>query len=249
VTVRRGSGCGGGAKPQAALLVDRFAFPYAAGVMSRPDENNHDSGKTQAADEAHVGDDGGGEAEAGMRPHPYRIAVLCYLYDQAGRLLLLHRARPPNFELFSPIGGKLEFELGESPTACALREIEEEAGLQLHPHDLSLVGIVSERSYEDSGHWMLFCFEVTRPVEVEAGEHDEGRLEWHPVEAVDQLNIPETDRRIIWPAFLEHRGGGFFMVHIECADGRLEWRFDESRPPSPPPSPPPPPPPALSPGS
>ena len=41
------------------------------------------------------------------RSKPYKIAVLCYLYDEEGRLLLLHRRKPPNRDMYSPIGGKL----------------------------------------------------------------------------------------------------------------------------------------------
>ena len=36
---------------------------------------------------------------------PYRIAVLCYLYDEHGKQLLLHRIKPPNADRYSPIGG------------------------------------------------------------------------------------------------------------------------------------------------
>lgn len=31
---------------------------------------------------------------------PYRIAVLCYLYDERGRVLLLHRRKSPNAGLY-----------------------------------------------------------------------------------------------------------------------------------------------------
>jgi len=160
---------------------------------------------------------------------PYRIAVLCYLFDEEGRVLLLHRAKPPNFELYSPIGGKLEVTIGESPTECALRGIEEEAAVTLEESDLSLVGIISERSFEGSGHWLLFCFEVTKAVEVKAGLFEEGTLEWHEPSDISKLNIPKTDRELIWPMFFEHRGGGFFMVHIECSEDGISWAVDESR--------------------
>ncbi len=178
-----------------------------------------------AVDAAALNDGGG------ARALPYRIAVLCYLFDEAGNILLLHRAKAPNFDLYSPIGGKLEFDLGESPTMCALREIEEEAGIVVAEEDIALVGIVSERSFEDAGHWLLFCFEVTKPVEVVAGPHEEGLLEWHGLDEVLDLNIPRTDREIIWPAFLKHRGGGFFMLHVECGGvgGELRFTMDESR--------------------
>ena len=48
---------------------------------------------------------------------PYRIAVLCYLKDASGRVLLLHRRKEPNAGLYSPIGGKLEVSVGEGPHA------------------------------------------------------------------------------------------------------------------------------------
>lgn len=163
---------------------------------------------------------------------PYRIAVLCYLFDDAGNILLLHRAKSPNFDRYSPIGGKLELDLGESPKMCALREIEEEAGIVVSPDDLALVGIVSERSFEDAGHWLLFCYEVTRPVIVQPGPHEEGILEWHPIDQINNLNLPRTDREIIWPTYLQHRGGGFFMLHLECGKDNLTWTLDETRKPS-----------------
>lgn len=161
-------------------------------------------------------------------PLPYRIAVLCYLFDEQGRLLLLHRRRPPNRDLYSPIGGKLDMDEGESPGACALREIREEAELELEPADLHLTGMVSERGFEDAGHWLIFLYEVIRPVEVARTEFDEGTLEWRPLDAVEALNIPETDRRIIYPLFRKYRGS-FFHVHIDCADGRLDWRVEYPR--------------------
>jgi 8-oxo-dGTP diphosphatase len=158
---------------------------------------------------------------------PYRIAVLCYLFDAQGRVLLLHRRRPPNRDLYSPIGGKLEQDHGESPTACAVREIHEEVGLDLQAADLHLTGIVSEAGYEDACHWLMFLYEVTRPVVVTRTRFDEGLLEWHTPDAIADLPIPQTDRQIIWPLFWQHRGG-FFAAHIHCHGGHLSWRLEQS---------------------
>ena len=168
---------------------------------------------------------------------PYRVAVLCYLFDEDDRLLLLHRRKEPNSGRYSPIGGKLELEIGESPHACALREIEEEAGLALNPGELSMLGMVSETAYEGTTHWLIFLFEVTRAVaheEIPEMEFDEGVLEWVPLDQVEQLDIPETDRRALWPTVQEHRGG-FFAIHIDCNSDPFEWELLESmRPPAPP---------------
>jgi len=164
-----------------------------------------------------------------MSALPYKIAALCYLFDARGRLLLLHRAKPPNRGLYSPIGGKLDMTAGESPVACARREIQEEADITVPSADLHLAGLVSETAFDNETHWLMFLYEVTRPVAVTRTDFEEGQLEWHAPERVPTLNIPETDRRVIWPLFLEHRGG-FFHVHIDCRDGRFDWRLEQAVP-------------------
>jgi 8-oxo-dGTP diphosphatase len=175
---------------------------------------------------------------------PYKIAVLAYIFNAEGKLLLLHRNKPPNQDLYSPVGGKLEQQVGESPYACCLREIAEEVGVALTLQDIRLLGIVSERAYVWSAkttpssvathgeppapaaaHWLMFCFEVTQPLNFAARHIDEGRLEWIDIAAVGGLSIPKTDREVIWPLVQRHsrilRGesaGTFFSVHIDCTD-------------------------------
>ena len=160
---------------------------------------------------------------------PYRIAVLCYLFDKEGRLLLLHRRKPPNLDRYSPIGGKLEQASGESPAACAVREIHEEVGLRVEVDDLHLTGIVSEAGYEGVGHWLMFLYELTRPVSVDRMSFDEGTLEWFALQDIAGLPIPETDQQVIWPQFLAHRGG-FFVAHIDCDGPSFTWRLEQSMP-------------------
>jgi len=164
------------------------------------------------------------------QPLPYKIAVLCYLFDEQGRLLLLHRRNAPNKDLYSPIGGKLHMDEGESPAACALREIREEAELELDFSDIHLTGLVSETAFEDQVHWLIFLYEVMHPVTVERTEFREGTLEWHDFDEIEnQLNIPETDRQCIYPLFRQYRGD-FFHVHIDCTAGGFDWRLEYPRP-------------------
>lgn len=165
-----------------------------------------------------------------LRNLPYRIAVLCYLYDAEGRVLLLHRAKDPNAGMYSPIGGKLEIADGEGPHDCARREIYEEAGLEIEAGQVRLTGIVSETGYENTTHWLIFLFEVARPIEHEeitSMNITEGRLEWVEPQRVDTLGIPDTDRQIMWPLVRAHRGG-FFMVHIDCTAEPMTWSVHES---------------------
>ncbi len=169
-------------------------------------------------------------------PLPYRLACLCDLRDSRGRVLLLRRRKDPNRGLCSPIGGKLDMAAGESPAECARREIAEEAGLDVPLERLHLLGIVSEQAYEGRGHWLMFLYRVLGPVEVAARDIREGRLEWFAPDEIDALPLPETDRRVIWPLIRRHEASGtgarpgFFTVHIDCRDGALRWREDQSLP-------------------
>ncbi len=160
------------------------------------------------------------------RPLPHQISVLCYLFDDKQRTLLLHRRRPPNKQLYSPVGGKLDRDIGESPTACAIREIQEETGLVVQTNDLHMTGLITESSFDDAMHWMMFLYEVTRPVQVESMDICEGRLGWHDISALRELPIPETDRRVIWPLFYRYRQS-FFAAHLRCDGGQISWRLEQ----------------------
>ncbi len=165
-------------------------------------------------------------------PLPYRVAVLCYLFDAQGSVLLLHRKKPPNRDLYSPIGGKLETAEGESPTACAAREIFEESGVKVGIEDLRLAGIVSEKAFKNENHWLMFLYEVKHPVAVPHGQEapGEGRLEWFTRQELEQLPLPQTDREIIWPLFWKTREkteDRFFCVHIDCSGEKMVWRMEQ----------------------
>ena len=165
---------------------------------------------------------------------PYKLACLCDLRDKDNRLLLLRRLKAPNLGLCSPIGGKLDVQLGESPHQCAQREIREEAGIDVPIDRLHLMGIISEQSYEGRGHWLLFYFRVLGAVWVEPQDMNEGRLEWFRKDELDKLPIPDTDRQIIWPLVKDHEAlgpdgrPGFFTVHIDCRGEKMAWKVEQS---------------------
>jgi len=114
---------------------------------------------------------------------------------------------------------------GESPARCAQREIEEEAGIAVPFDRLHLSGVISEEGYNDQ-HWLMFWYRVTEPVAIEAHEMREGRLEWHPLDSILDLPLPDTDREVIWPLALEY-SLGFFAVHIDCRGGAITHRVDQ----------------------
>ncbi len=165
---------------------------------------------------------------------PYRLACLCDLRDDRGRVLLLRRIKAPNKGLCSPIGGKLDMTRGESPAGCAIREIQEEAGLDIPIERLHLLGLISECAFEGAGHWLLFYYRVLGPVRVEPQTMREGHLDWYDPADIDSLPLPETDRQIIWPLVRRHEssgpGGrpGFFALHIDCSAGDVRWTVQQS---------------------
>src|SRR6185369_5512991 len=93
-------------------------------------------------------------------PLPYKIATLLYCFNDRDEVLLLERAQEPNRGLWSPPGGKLHTDDGESRYACACREAKEEMALTLKPRDLHLTGVVSEHGFQGTAPWLMFLFEV-----------------------------------------------------------------------------------------
>ncbi len=167
---------------------------------------------------------------------PYKVACLCDLRDKDGRVLLLHRIKAPNKGLCSPIGGKLEMGIGESPAQCAQREIMEEAGVHVEIKDLHLSGLIAETAFEGQTHWLLYYYRVLVPVEVEAGPMNEGELRWHEESEIPDLPLPITDREIIWPMVHKHEHSGingrpgFFALHIDCRGKKLTWTIEQETP-------------------
>lgn len=150
---------------------------------------------------------------------PYKIAVLVFLENSRGEHLLLLRAKPPNLGVWSPIGGKLEMETGESPFECAVRETREETGFEIGGRDLHLFAVIAEKAYEGQTHWLMFLFRCLRPLDTLPPEISEGRFGFFSREAVRSLPIPETDRSALWPTYDEHRDR-FVALKADCQPGR-----------------------------
>src|SRR6476620_5056200 len=127
-------------------------------------------------------------------PLAYKIAVLVFLENSAGEHLLLLRAKPPNLGIWSPIGGKLETDTGESPFECAVRETQEETGFRVTARDLHLFAMIAEKAYEGHNHWLMFLFRCRRPIPGLPPEITEGKFGFFSRAAIETLAIPETDR-------------------------------------------------------
>lgn len=160
---------------------------------------------------------------------PHTISTLLYCFNDRDEVLLMERAQQPNLGVWSPPGGKVHIDDGESPHACACREALEELELIVQPRDLHLVGLITEQSYTGRDHWLMFLFELKWKLKSIPPAHREGRFEFFPRADLDHLPVPATDREQIWPLFWKHRGG-FFAGHCKTTrDGAFEWSVEESR--------------------
>lgn len=149
----------------------------------------------------------------------YKIAVLVFLENAAGEHLLMLRAKAPNLGVWSPIGGKLETSIGESPFECAVRETREEVGLQIEAADVHLFAMIAEKAYEGHAHWLMFLFRCRRPVPALPPAISEGRFGFFSRAAIEALPIPETDRTALWPIYDRYRER-FVSLKADCAPGR-----------------------------
>ena len=120
-----------------------------------------------------------------------RNTTLCYIHNDRGQTLLIHRIKKENdlnHDKWIGVGGK--FEDKESPEECLLREVKEETGLTLTAYRYR--GIVTFVSDEWETEYMhLFTADGFTG---ELARCDEGVLEWVDDDRVAALPTWEGDR-------------------------------------------------------
>jgi 8-oxo-dGTP diphosphatase len=123
-----------------------------------------------------------------------KLATLCYL-RRDGHTLMLHRVKKANDMhqgKWNGLGGKLE--AGESPEECAIREIREEAGLQVNA--LAFKGVLTFPAFDDFEDWYCFVFLVD-DFSGDLIDSTEGHLRWIRNDELLSLNLWEGDRIFI----------------------------------------------------
>lgn len=143
-----------------------------------------------------------------------KLATLCYVKRDC-RTLMIHRIKKANDMhrgKWNGLGGKLE--PGETPEACAIREIREESGL-LAAHPL-LKGILTFPEFANDEDWYAFVFVVTQ-FSGQLSDSPEGVLRWVGDERLLDLELWEGDRIFLpWLA-----RPGFFSGKFVYQNGRL----------------------------
>lgn len=143
-----------------------------------------------------------------------KLATLCYVRNN-GKTLMVHRVKKLNDMhqgKWNGLGGKLES--GETPEACAAREIYEESGLQVH--DLQFKGLLTFPAFAKEEDWYAFVFVATQ-FEGELIDSPEGNLAWIEDHRLLDLELWEGDR--IFLRWLDHPG--FFSARFSYAEGQL----------------------------
>lgn len=119
---------------------------------------------------------------------PDKVATLLFVFDGAGRVLLIHKKRGLGRGKINGPGGRLE--PGETPVQAAVRETREELGIAVaDPRFCGSLRFQFTDGYALHGH----VFKTTRwtgePVET-----DEAIPEWFPVDAIPYDRMWEDDR-------------------------------------------------------
>jgi len=147
----------------------------------------------------------------------YKISCLLFIRNHEEKILLLKRKKSPNMGFWSPPGGKLTMEKGESPFECAIREAKEETGMVLTNDDLSLFGYVSEKGYENSCNWLMFLFDCKKTISSIPDEFDEGFFKFFEREGINNLKIPHSDHQLVWP-YYDLKNKGFWGISADCSN-------------------------------
>lgn len=150
--------------------------------------------------------------------------TLCYIQNDRGQTLLLHRIKKRhdlNHDKWIGVGGK--FQDKESPEDCLLREVREETGLTLTAYRYrGLVTFVSDEWETEYMH--LF---TATGFTGELHDCDEGVLEWVDNARVDALPTWEGDR-LFWQLLREE--APFFSLKLEYAGDTLRRAVLNGRP-------------------
>ena len=146
-----------------------------------------------------------------------KLATLCYVRD-GENTLMLHRnkkAQDMHEGKWNGLGGTVEN--GETPEACAIREVKEESGLDVIQPVFR--GFITFPNFDGENDWYVFVFRFDG-FEGDLIDSPEGELKWITPEEMNTLSLWEGDR--IFMEWLD--GEDIFSSEFQYHDGRLlDW--------------------------
>ncbi|MEU3492196.1 NUDIX hydrolase [Kitasatospora cineracea] len=106
--------------------------------------------------------------------------VVCVREGVIRSVLLIERGKPPFLGLDALPGGHVDD--GESAHAAAVRELEEETGVQVSPARLRMVGVYDALGRDPRGAYSTTAYAVVVPAGTQAvAADDAARVRWVPV--------------------------------------------------------------------
>ncbi|MBR7927856.1 8-oxo-dGTP diphosphatase [Aerococcaceae bacterium zg-ZUI334] len=152
-----------------------------------------------------------------------KLATICYI-DNGSQFLLLHRNKRQNDihkGKWVSVGGK--FEPGETPEACAKREIFEETGLIAEK--MELCGFITFPNFTQDGEdWYSFVYRVTEFSGELQAECPEGTLSW--VDYDEIINKPTWEGDYIFLSWVLEKSS-FFSANFTYENDKLIEHFVE----------------------
>lgn len=128
-----------------------------------------------------------------------RVRPMTAIYITRGeKILLLYRigSRVVGNSYTGSAGGHIEAEEYRDPCSCMLRELQEETGLTEDALDgLALRYITMRRKNGEVRQNYYYFAELKDGAAV--NDSNEGRLEWHDMNALDGLPMPVTARHVV----------------------------------------------------
>lgn len=143
-----------------------------------------------------------------------KLATLCYIRD-GEKTLMLHRNKK-NDDMhegkWNGLGGKVEG--GETPEACAMREVFEESGLEVENPQLK--GFITFPNFDGVNDWYVFVYRFDEFTGTLI-DSPEGYLEWKTASEIKDIPLWEGDR--IFMDWLDR--DGMFSAVFKYESGKL----------------------------
>ncbi|MFW6230972.1 MAG: NUDIX hydrolase, partial [Nanoarchaeota archaeon] len=146
-----------------------------------------------------------------LENHKKVIATLCYVVEN-DKVLMLHRNKKENDMhegKYNGLGGKCE--KGEDPYTCVVREVKEEAGIDITP---TYIANMTFDNFMKGLDWEVHLFRADG-YSGTLKDCNEGDLEWVAKEELFKLNLWDGDRIFLKYVFDDT----FFFARFRYDDG------------------------------
>ncbi len=137
--------------------------------------------------------------EIQRKPDELTLRPMTAIYLTRGeRILLLYRvgSRVVGNSYTGAAGGHIEAEEYRDPRACVLRELREETGLAEDALDGLALRYITMRNKNGEIRQNYYYFAELKDG-FDVNDSNEGRLEWHDMDALAELPMPVTARHVI----------------------------------------------------